>query len=111
MDLSRFLVQKIPEKYGNIIGAFTQGRNVYVTDKKTITEIFTEASLFLFSPEIPICGGNDADVDSVMFLRSDFLNQAAFQDMQKSYLRGEGKFADFIKKDGTSIRTGKISLL
>lgn len=86
----------------NIDLAGAEWRDGY-TGAETLIEIIAECAGEDHFPEIPMGGGNDADVHFHRAIRSDRFNFTLVEDTQQLRLGGKRQLADFIKEQNTSV--------
>src|SRR5215831_15660914 len=64
---------KIIDENGNIIGTFAQWRNMHWKDIKSVVQVHSKSPVSHLTFQIPIGGGNDADIGLNGFVPADAL--------------------------------------
>ena len=74
-------------------------------------QVFTERPLRHQFTEVPVAGGDDADVHAVVDLPADAPDNALLQDTQQLDLKRHGHFGYLVEEEGTRVRLFQKPLL
>ena len=105
LSIKPFIVfgEKRINEQPDVTDAIPQGGEEDGDDVEAIKEIFAEISLFNFSREVTVGGGDDTDVYLDGPYAPHALKFGFLQSAEKLDLHGAGDLTDFIEKEGTTI--------
>jgi hypothetical protein len=88
----------------NVLAALAQRRHAERHHVETVEEILAEAPRLHHRGEVPVRGGDDADVDRHRPIAADALDLARLEDAQQRRLEIERQLADLVEEEGAAAR-------
>ena len=88
---------------GDIFGAFPEGRQVDGNDTEAVEEVFPEGAAFNGFGQVPVGGGDDADVQLDALLAAHLHELPLLDHPQQLGLDIEAEIGDLVEEEGAMI--------
>ena len=93
----------------NVLGPFAQGRNAQIDDIQAIQKVFAEGAVLDRFGQVPVGGGDDADIHLDRLGAADPVDFAFLNGAQQLGLQARIHFADFVQQQGAAIGFFKLA--
>src|SRR5581483_9515493 len=87
---------EILNQHGNVFQSLAQRRQMQIGDIDPVKKVFTKTAHGDFFFQVAVGGKDEADIDSLIFLRSQPAELAVLQQLQELGLDRRVEFADLI---------------